>query len=278
MTEGAFAHPKAIVSQSDTFLREVIAMNVHPAIRLLLASLIFASAWSSAFAQTFTARSITTTGNAEVHVEPDEAVITLGVEILEKELAAAKRAADLRMQNIIKSVKNLGVEDKDIQTDRLSIRPQYDHFQDRREFAGYRVEQNLNVTVRKLSDFEDILTAVLEAGANTVQGVTFRTSEQRKHLDEARRKAIEAAREKARMMARELGQEIARPLTVVEGGAGAPPPIPFMRAASNIAFDGMGGAADAVAGTVAPGRLTLTAGVTVTFELVDYYGAPRTQD
>ena len=72
-------------------------------------------------------RLITVTGEAEVLVVPDEAVLMLGVETITKDLSAAKAENDQNTKKILEAVKKLNVLDKDIQTDRLNIEPQYNH-------------------------------------------------------------------------------------------------------------------------------------------------------
>jgi hypothetical protein len=64
------------------------------------------------------------------------------------------------------------------------------------------------------------LGSALEAGANYVHGVQFRTTELRKYRDEARALAIKAAKEKADALARELGQKVGKPHTIREDHAG----------------------------------------------------------
>jgi len=58
---------------------------------------------------------------------------------------------------------------------------------------GYSVQKTIVVTLSDLSKFEDLLSGVLEAGANYVHNVEFRTTELRKHRDQARALAIQAA-------------------------------------------------------------------------------------
>ena len=64
-------------------------------------------------------RLITVTGEAEVLVAPDEAVLMLGVETTTKDLSAAKAENDKNTKKILEAVKKLNVPDKDIQTDRF---------------------------------------------------------------------------------------------------------------------------------------------------------------
>ncbi|MFH2047203.1 MAG: SIMPL domain-containing protein [Pseudomonadota bacterium] len=120
----------------------------------------------------------------------------------------------------IDAAKKHKIEEKHIQTDHISIEPRYEHQYEHRKFIGYFVRKSIVLTIRDTSEFENILTSVLEAGANYVHGVQFRTTELRKHRDKARLLAIKAAREKANDLAKELGQKVGKPYEINENPSG----------------------------------------------------------
>jgi hypothetical protein len=218
-------------------------------------------------------RRITVTGEADVRVVPDEVVLTLGVETDDLDLAAAKAQNDERMSRVIGAARDAGLPDNLIRTDYLGIEPRYDYDGRQRIFLGYWVQKSVSLTLRDIDAFEDLLSAVLEAGANYVHGIQFRTTELRSHRDRARSLALEAAREKAEMMARELGHTVAGTVLIREdrsswwssyggwwgGGRGG-----YM--SQNVVQNAPGGGA-AAEGVTAPGQISVTAHVTVTFDL-----------
>ena len=165
-------------------------------------------------------RLITVTGDAEVRVVPDEVILTLGVETWNKELNIAKKENDQRTQKVVDVAKKHKIKEKHIQTDYLSIEPRYEHSYEHKKFIGYFVRKSIVITLRDISKFENILTDVLEAGANYVHGVQFRTTELRKHRDQARSLAIKAAQEKANALAKELGQKVGDPYKIQENPSG----------------------------------------------------------
>ena len=112
------------------------------------------------------------------------------------------------------------IEEKHIQTDFLSIDPRYKDSYEHKKFIGYFVRKSIVITVRDISKFESILGDVLEKGANYVHGVQFRTTELRKHRDQARSLAIRAAREKAIALAKELRQRVGEPYKIQEHPSG----------------------------------------------------------
>ena len=82
--------------------------------------------------------------------------------------------------------------------------------------VGYTASQTIAITLKDLSEYEDLLTDLLDAGVEYVHGVNFETSELRKHRDEAREMAVEAAKEKATALADQLGQSLGEPAEIVE--------------------------------------------------------------
>lgn len=82
------------------------------------------------------------------------------------------------------------------------------------------MRKSIVLTLRDASKFEDVLSSVLGAGANYVHGIQFRTSELRKHRDQARALAIKAAQEKANDLAKELGQKVGKPYKIQEEQSG----------------------------------------------------------
>jgi len=165
--------------------------------------------------------SISVNGDAVVKVVPDEVVLTLGVETRHEELSTAKRHNDERVQRVISVAKHLGIQEKYIQTDFINISPEYEYRSDGIDrIVGYRIGKTVQITLRDINQFDELLASALEAGANYVHGVDFRTTELRKYRDQARALAIKAAEEKAQALAEELGRTAGEPQSIVEQSSG----------------------------------------------------------
>jgi uncharacterized protein YggE len=217
-------------------------------------------------------RLITVTGEAQVKVAPDEVVLTLGVETSDRQLRQAKSQNDENVRKVIAAARALGIEDKAIQTDHISIEPRYRSSYEQRDFIGYFVRQTIAVTLTDVSQFEDLLTGVLDAGANYVHGIQFRTTELRKYRDEARALAIRAAREKAAALAGELDQAIGKPWSIREEQSGWSSPYNAWWGGSGMAMtqnvvQDMGGTTVTPDDSIALGQISVTARVSVSFEL-----------
>jgi len=225
-------------------------------------------------------RLITVSGDAAVMVVPDRVTITIGVESWNASLVAAKTDNDERLAAIVAAVGGFGVERRDVQTDFVSIDPEHkDDWEDGgrrvvgKKVLGYYVRRSAVVTLRDVSKFEALLTGAIEAGANHIQGIAFETTKLREYRDEARAIAMKAAKEKAVALAGELEQDIGGPQSISEGyahwgssygswwgghhGGGM---------SQNIAQRGPSGPPE---GAMVPGTISVTANVSVTFQLRD---------
>jgi uncharacterized protein YggE len=160
-------------------------------------------------------RTIKVSGNAQVMVVPDQVILTLGVESWNPKLITAKANNDQIVQNVIGVTKEFNIPAKNVQTDYLNVQPSFDNYE-QHALTGYYVRRNVVVTLKDLTQFEDLLSAALEAGVNYVHGIDFRTSQLRTYRDQARDLALQAAKEKAQAMAAKLGQTIGDPLTIEE--------------------------------------------------------------
>lgn len=160
-------------------------------------------------------RSLQVSGTAVVNVIPDRALIQLGVQSNATTTAAVEAANTEAIANIRRAIQALGVEPKDIATDRYVIEPVYDSY-DSLYIKGYRINNIVGITLRDVDLASRVIAEALDAGANQVVNVEFYTSELRKYRDQARELAIKAAGEKAQALAGAAGSQTGCVLTIHE--------------------------------------------------------------
>ena len=208
---------------------------------------------------------ISTSATAEVKVAPDQVYVSLGVTVRNKELEAAKRQSDDRVAAVLKSLKENGVAAKDMQTDYLSINPEYENARAVTPDV-YVVARSIGVRIRDIRTFEKVLTAALVNGANQVGGVDFRTSELQKHRAEARELAIRAAKEKAVALAAEIGAKVGKVQSISESASnGYVGSLNGCYAAQNATLNASDGGP--ASDTLATGQINVSATVNVKFRL-----------
>ena len=69
---------------------------------------------------------MTVTGEATIAVAPDSAMIRIGVSSQDKTAREASDANARQMTAVLAAIKSNSIADRDIQTSRLSLQPQYD--------------------------------------------------------------------------------------------------------------------------------------------------------
>ena len=212
-----------------------------------------------------TVPSLLVNGNAELEVEPDQAVVRLGVSFQEPEAAAAQRRVNTTAHAILEAVKAVGIAESAIQTSRLDLSPVYDH-RPRTEggppvVVGYQASNVVTVTLEDLSKVGAVVDAAIKAGANQVEGISFELEDDDAAKQRALGQAIEDAKNKAGAMARALGLSLGPVLEVHESGAFVAPP-PYQ---ARFRMQEMAVVSDST--PVSPGMVTVTANVTVRYRL-----------
>lgn len=215
---------------------------------------------------------VAVTGEAEVRVVPDEVIVSLGVETFDKVLKTAKRANDERVTHAIGVARSHAIPAEYIQTDYIGIEPRHRGSEVALELLGYVVRKTVVIRLRDISRFEALLTDALEAGVTHVHGVEFRTTELRKHRDQARTLALNAAREKAALLAKESGHAIGAVQTIGEASYGYWSSYgAWWGGRSSLAMQNVvqnfGGASLERDATLAPGQISIRASVSVVFAL-----------
>ena len=215
-------------------------------------------------------------GEGRAYAKPDVAIINLGVTSQATTSQEAVNQNNQKMNAIIKVVKDLGIEDKDIQTTSYNLTPTYSS--DRpmgaggsvsypypypgvdTKISGYNLDQRLEVKIRDFDKINSVLDKAVANGANVVSGVQFTLDDPEKVKAEAREKAIVQAKEKASALMRQSGLGISKLVNVSEGYS--PVPMPYYQG-------GYGGAAvkESMAPDVQAGQMEIYATVTLTYRV-----------
>ena len=167
---------------------------------------------------------ISVTGEATVSVAPDQAQIDGGVATDAKTAREASDANNSAMGKVLLALKGAGVDEKDIQTSRLSLQPQYapNRSGAQSPIVGYRAANRVTIRVRDVAKVAGMIDVLVGAGANDIGGINFMVSQASKLLDDAREQAIADARRKAQIYAKAAGVTLGEPVSITEEGSGTP--------------------------------------------------------
>lgn len=255
----AFLHRQLILKKMSLRLSQRLVIS------LLLVLAYVLPAWAQQPAEP---PLITVTGQAEIKVAPDEVVFNIEIEKTDKDLGVAKNLNDESVRKVLALARRYNVEQQDVQTDYISVEPKYSDDEagvdggrrSPRVFIGYAVSKTVVIRFRDLARFESLFSDILKIDITRIRNVDFRTTELRKHKDQARAMAIKAAQEKAIALTREIGQTIGKAYSIREEG----PERGYAQANAGFIAGGVFSASET---TFAPGLISVQAQVTVSFRL-----------
>lgn len=208
---------------------------------------------------------LSVTGQGDASAAPDMAIIRLGVQSEGETPSAALDQNTAAVEKVIAEIVAAGVPDKDIQTANFSVNPIYDHRRMEQEggqpvIIGFMVSNEVVATLRDLDGMGAVLSAVVDAGANQINGLSFGIDDDAALRDEARREAMADARRIGELYAEAAGVRLERILGITEGFSISPPiPMPMMR------MEAMDAASAPV--PIQRGETSVSAQVSVTWEI-----------
>lgn len=206
-------------------------------------------------------RLITVSGEAEVKVMPDRAVVVLGMVSENRELAKAQGDNAQKIGQAIAMLEREGIDKRHVQTDFLRIEPRFEKIIGVGP-ASYVVRRDIVVTVTDLKKLETVIGEAVKLGINSASQFTLQTSDLRKHRDAARLLAAQAAKEKAALLAQALGAAVGPVQSIEEHNV----PMPMgsrQMMVQNASVEAGGDAAPAFSA----GEISVRASVAVTFAL-----------
>lgn len=153
------------------------------------------------------------TGEGKVVVVPDQAVVSMGVSEVGHNLKQVQEGVNTKMASLSKSLKAIGVEEKDIKT------TGYNYYPDWENKNQYRAHATVSVVVREMDNVSSVMDLVGTLGLDNVSGPSFGLSDEltNKSVKEARALAIEKAKAKAEELAGLAGMRLGRIVNIAEG-------------------------------------------------------------
>ena len=206
-------------------------------------------------------RRITVGATGIVQAAPDMATITLGVTNENAEASAAMQATSDAVSQVLDRLKELGIEDKDVQTRDLSLSPVWSGRNNQTgeapEITGFVASNRVFVRVRDLPKLGQVMDAVIQDGANDFGGLSFGVQNPKPLEAQARAEAVGDAKAKAEQLAQAAGVTLG-PVQSISEQSGGVHPAPMMREMRM---------ADASSVPVAGGEVSVSVSVSMEFEI-----------
>ncbi|WP_031425682.1 SIMPL domain-containing protein [Flavimarina sp. Hel_I_48] len=199
---------------------------------------------------------ITVSGKGEVTVVPDQVTISLGVETTGKEAEKVKAENDRAIDAILKYALKQGISQNNITTQYINLNKNY-NYEDKS--TQYTASQIVKLKLENLDDYENVMTGLVSQGVNSINGIEFGSSKMDEYEEKARTLAMKNAKNKAEQYVGVTGQKVGPALMITEAGANVPQPRPMMKTMSMMESSSRE--------TLAPGEMTITERVEVSFKL-----------
>lgn len=227
---------------------------------LLIAVALSACAGQAASQEKSPVRSLNVNGSVQAYLTPDVAYFTVGVHTENKDAQEAVASNNALAQKVIDALKAAGVDAKDLRTTNFSIYPM-DEWSPTGEKLGtkFMVDNTVYVTLRDLTKIGEVLGVAVEAGANSVSGITFDVEDKTKVLADARAEAVASARSQAEELAKAAGVTLGDIQSINYYNSS---PIPLYDVKS-VESAGIGGGGV----PITTGQLTITVEVSISFEI-----------
>jgi len=211
-----------------------------------------------------TSKTISVSGMGQAEIQPDRAVITMGVVVQATTAEAAVQENANMMSSVISALEGIGISNSSIQTTSYSIYPQTS-YNSTPNVTGYQVTNEITVTVvasgQSLTQLGakvgQVIDTAAAAGANEAYGIQFTAS--KSALQQAQQTALQQAAQNASQQAHVLASAMGVSISGVVSVSSSPgytPPVYFAGAVASVSTP-----------VVPPQSLTVTAAVQAVYSI-----------
>ena len=155
--------------------------------------------------------------SAKEDAAPDIATISAGLNTTEPTADVAMEKNSRDFAKIMAVVKKYKIDPKDLKTNGVTVREEFDYTDKGAETRGYVASNSLSITVRDLKTIGAIMADLVAAGANNLNGPDFGLDDNQSLIDKARGNAYDKAQRSALAYANKAGYKSVRLLNVNEG-------------------------------------------------------------
>lgn len=207
---------------------------------------------------------ISVTGEGVINAAPNRAKITLAVVTENADVKKAQQENNKKANAVINAIKALGIEERDIKTQNYYVNPIYNYEKNETppRITGYRVQNEVCITIRDINNVGTVINAGVDAGANRVDNIYFYLEDD-KIKEQVLRESIKDAKKKAEIMADELGKQIVG-IVKITGGWSNIGPVPVRY---KVMEEAAADTADSYNTPINPGETEVRASVQIDFEM-----------
>lgn len=217
---------------------------------------------------------VTVSARQTVDIEPDLAIINFGTQAQSTDASKALDKLAAKSNRVLAAMRDLGLGDEELSTTGVSLnrtclrdchdpKPRDDI--EVKPVIGYVGFSGVRVETGRLNILGRILSAGVEAGANSIRGLRFDVDDKDAAVNEALRQAMESAVSKATVLAETGGRRLGPAIVITEGFTRAPVAYDYGDVLPGTVGEAAGGGTSF---SVEPPTLSASARIVVTFELI----------
>jgi uncharacterized protein YggE len=164
------------------------------------------------------ATKVTVSGEAMIKVEPNTAVLVLSVVTQSAQALSAQQENARKSDSVSNAVKATAGSNVEIKTSDYTLQPQYDYRDNKLpRITSYIARNSVIVTMNELNKVGGVIDAASQAGANSIDGISFTVRQTSPVRGKSLAEATQQAMNKARSIAEALGGRVVRVVEESEG-------------------------------------------------------------
>jgi uncharacterized protein YggE len=203
-------------------MRKCIHWSIGLGTLLCALALIWPLVPTSVSAQGGSSYTITVTGSGTASAKPDLVSCDISIEAIDSDQVLAYDNVTAKLESVRTGLEGLGIDPADLQLLRVVVIPE-----DRTDSGAaptgeflFRARGVFQVVIRTPENLEDVLSAALQAGANTIDNFTYGFQSIDEIEQTARAAAIRNAYARAEQLASEMSVAVGEPIIINEVSAG----------------------------------------------------------
>ena len=218
----------------------ILARHYLPVLSYTLLILSFFTVEHSLAATQDTSQSfeVYVSGEGEITVEPDIAVIHASLIREGKDSATLLDQVNQAMSAVLKQLRKAKIPPEDIHAGQLNIQQLWSYHNKQRQPRGYNAQRPVKVIVHKIDQYPLIIDTLSKAGVNIFNNVAFEFSQKKMLTEQAVELAIADAKHKAQHLGKGMGGTHCFPKKISLGQHHIPTPQLEMAAAVKVSDQG----------------------------------------
>jgi uncharacterized protein len=150
------------------------------------------------------------TGHCSIKKKSDLAVVTVGVDVLHRNIDSALAAANTVSRKILAVCKKYQISENSIETSQFQVNKKYLDRRDTAVFLGFQIDNQYRIRVQEIAVLNKVLAAIFSIGSNKLEGVDFKLSNEEAIKSACIEKAIGIGKSDAEKMAKASGVKLVK--------------------------------------------------------------------